>query len=57
MATHWLAFQPEILVKVDDGEVTIRSIAGTRPRQAGTREDELMAAELLADEKERSSNI
>ena len=48
---------PEILVKVDDGEVTIRPIAGTRPRQAGTREDELMAAELLADEKERAEHL
>ena len=48
---------PEILVKVDDGDVTIRPIAGTRPRQAGTREDELMAAELLADEKERAEHL
>lgn len=48
---------PEILVKVSDSKVTIRPIAGTRPRQAGTHEDELMAAELLADEKERAEHL
>ena len=48
---------PEILVRVSDGQVTIRPIAGTRPRQASLREDELMAAELLADQKERAEHL
>ena len=40
---------PEILVRVRDGAVTIRPIAGTRPRGATPEEDKALAAELLAD--------
>jgi anthranilate synthase component 1 len=48
---------PEILVRVRDGEVTIRPIAGTRWRGATPAEDERLAAELLADEKERAEHL
>ncbi len=48
---------PEILVRVRDGQVTIRPIAGTRWRGATKAEDEALAAELLADEKERAEHL
>ncbi|HWR39051.1 MAG TPA: anthranilate synthase component I [Patescibacteria group bacterium] len=47
---------PEMLVKLDKGKVYTRPIAGTRPRGKDTAEDELLAAELLADEKERAEH-
>jgi len=43
---------PEVLVRVEDGEVTVRPIAGTRPRGATPEDDATLAAELLADPKE-----
>jgi len=48
---------PEILVKVKDGKVTIRPIAGTRPRGATPEEDDRLSEELLADEKERAEHL
>ncbi|MBV9286682.1 MAG: anthranilate synthase component I [Hyphomicrobiales bacterium] len=48
---------PEILVRVRDGKVVIRPIAGTRPRGRSPREDEALAAELLADPKERAEHL
>ena len=48
---------PEILVRVRAGEVTIRPIAGTRPRGATPEEDKRLAAELLADAKERAEHL
>ena len=48
---------PEILVRVRDGEVTIRPIAGTRWRGATAAEDDRLAADLLADEKERAEHL
>ena len=48
---------PEILVRARDGIVTIRPIAGTRPRGATPHEDQAMAAELLADPKERAEHL
>ncbi len=48
---------PEILVRVKNGQVTIRPIAGTRPRGATPEEDKRLAAELLADEKERAEHL
>ncbi len=48
---------PEILVRVREGEVTIRPIAGTRWRGKTPAEDEALAAELLADEKERAEHL
>ena len=48
---------PEILVRVRDGEVTIRPIAGTRPRGASPEEDRANEASLLADPKERAEHL
>jgi len=48
---------PEILVRLRDGEVTIRPIAGTRPRGATPDEDRALEAELLADPKERAEHL
>lgn len=48
---------PEILVRVRDGEVTIRPIAGTRRRGKTPSEDAALADELLADEKERAEHL
>ncbi|QDZ07226.1 anthranilate synthase component I [Sphingomonas panacisoli] len=48
---------PEILVRVRDGEVTIRPIAGTRPRGKTASEDEENRASLLADPKERAEHL
>ncbi len=48
---------PEILVRVREGEVTIRPIAGTRPRGATPEDDKRLAAELLADAKERAEHL
>jgi anthranilate synthase component 1 len=43
---------PEVLVRVEGDEVTVRPIAGTRPRGADPAEDDALRAELLADAKE-----
>jgi anthranilate synthase component 1 len=48
---------PEILVRVREGEVTIRPIAGTRPRGASREEDIANEASLLADPKERAEHL
>ncbi|MES2289394.1 MAG: anthranilate synthase component I [Pseudomonadota bacterium] len=48
---------PEILVRVRDGEVTIRPIAGTRPRGKTAVEDADNRAGLLADPKERAEHL
>lgn len=48
---------PEILVRVRDNTVTIRPIAGTRKRGADTAEDNALAADLLADEKECAEHL
>jgi anthranilate synthase component I len=48
---------PEILVKAERGVVTIRPIAGTRPRGATPHEDEAFEAELLSDPKERAEHL
>ncbi|WP_322795966.1 anthranilate synthase component I [Tepidiforma sp.] len=48
---------PELLVRVEDGIVVTHPIAGTRPRGATPEEDDRLAAELLADEKERAEHI
>ncbi|MGH7475152.1 MAG: anthranilate synthase component I [Longimicrobiales bacterium] len=48
---------PEVLVRLEDGAVTVRPIAGTRPRGANDAEDALLADELLADEKERAEHL
>jgi anthranilate synthase component 1 len=48
---------PEILVKTSRGKVTVRPIAGTRPRGATPHEDKALEAELLADPKERAEHL
>jgi anthranilate synthase component 1 len=48
---------PEILVRVREGKVSIRPIAGTRRRGATTAEDKALAEELLADPKERAEHL
>ncbi|GGH21754.1 anthranilate synthase component I [Alsobacter metallidurans] len=48
---------PEILVRARDGKVTIRPIAGTRPRGATPALDKALGEELLADEKERAEHL
>ncbi|MFQ5746104.1 MAG: anthranilate synthase component I [Gemmatimonadota bacterium] len=48
---------PEVLVRVEEGEVTVRPIAGTRPRGSGEEEDRALADELLADGKERAEHL
>jgi anthranilate synthase component I len=48
---------PEILVRVRDGHVTIRPIAGTRPRGISPSDDKRLAEELLADPKERAEHL
>jgi anthranilate synthase component 1 len=48
---------PEILVRVRDRKVTIRPIAGTRPRGATPAADRALARELLADPKERAEHL
>lgn len=48
---------PEILVRVQDGEVTIRPIAGTRKRGATPTRDKELAEELLSDPKELAEHL
>ncbi|MFI4967911.1 MAG: anthranilate synthase component I [Gammaproteobacteria bacterium] len=48
---------PEVLVRVEKGEVTLRPIAGTRPRGSTLEEDAHLAEELLADPKERAEHV
>ncbi len=48
---------PEILVRVMDGQITIRPIAGTRPRGATPEQDRANEESLLADEKERAEHL
>ena len=48
---------PEILVRLREGEVTIRPLAGTRPRGRNAEEDRQLSEELLADPKERAEHL
>ena len=48
---------PEVLVRLRDGTVTIRPLAGTRPRGATPHEDKALEEELLADPKERAEHL
>jgi anthranilate synthase component 1 len=48
---------PEILVRLRDGKITIRPIAGTRPRGATPEQDRALEAELMADPKERAEHL
>ena len=54
---HVVGSSPEILVRLENGVVTLRPIAGTRPR-GGTREADLaMEKDLLSDPKERAEHV
>ena len=48
---------PELLVRVERDTITLRPIAGTRPRGATPADDERLAAELIGDEKERAEHV
>jgi anthranilate synthase component 1 len=48
---------PEVMARVEDGEVTVRPIAGTRPRGTSERDDAALAAELVADPKELAEHV
>ncbi len=54
---HLVGASPEIMVRAEDGEITIRPLAGTRKRGATPAEDQALADELLADEKERAEHV
>ena len=54
---HIIGASPELLVRVEDNEVTIHPIAGSRGRGATPTEDDLLAEELRADPKERAEHV
>ena len=54
---HLIGSSPEILVRVEDGTVTVRPLAGTRKRGRDDAEDLRLAEELVADPKERAEHI
>ncbi|MDH5185424.1 MAG: chorismate-binding protein, partial [Gammaproteobacteria bacterium] len=54
---HIVGSSPEILTRVEDGEVTVRPIAGTRPRGKTEEEDKALEADLLADPKELAEHL
>jgi anthranilate synthase component 1 len=54
---HIIGASPELLVRVEEGEVTIHPIAGSRGRGATPEEDEKLAEELLHDPKERAEHV
>jgi anthranilate synthase component 1 len=56
-ATQIVGSSPEILVRLQGGTITVRPIAGTRPRGRTHEEDLALEAELLADPKERAEHL
>ncbi len=54
---HVVGASPEILVRLEGDTVTVRPIAGTRRRGVSFEEDQALADELLADEKERAEHV
>ena len=52
-----LGSSPEIMVRVENGKITSRPLAGTRPRGATPEEDKRLEEELLADPKERAEHV
>ncbi len=54
---HVVGSSPEVLVRVEDGEVTVRPIAGTRPRGATEEADLALERDLLSDEKEIAEHL
>ena len=58
MGDHYIiGSSPEILVRLEDGAVTVRPLAGTRPRGATQEQDEALEASLLADPKELAEHL
>ena len=54
---HVVGASPEILVRLEGDTVTVRPIAGTRPRGKTMQEDDTLAKDLLADPKERAEHV
>ena len=54
---HVVGASPETMVRISGGTITLRPIAGTRPRGATPEEDARRAEELLADPKERAEHV
>ena len=54
---HVVGSSPEVLVRVEDGEVTVRPIAGTRPRGATEEADHALEVDLLSDAKEIAEHL
>lgn len=54
---HVVGASPEILVRLEDGEITVRPIAGTRKRGRNEKEDRALAEELQNDPKERAEHV
>jgi anthranilate synthase component 1 len=55
--TKLIGASPEVLVKLTDGKIELRPIAGTRPRGGTRDEDAALEKELMADPKERAEHI
>lgn len=55
--SHIVGSSPEILARVQDGKVTVRPIAGTRPRGKTPEQDQALAKDLLADPKEIAEHL
>ena len=55
--TRLIGASPEILVRLTDGRIELRPIAGTRPRGKDEETDQELAKELMADPKERAEHI
>lgn len=54
---HVVGSSPEILVRLEQGQVTVRPIAGTRPRGATEQEDRALEQDLLQDPKELAEHL
>jgi anthranilate synthase component 1 len=54
---HVIAASPEMHVRLESGVAEVRPIAGTRPRGVSPDEDDALADDLLADEKERAEHV
>jgi len=55
--THIAGSSPEVLVRVNQGRIQYRPIAGTRPRGASDEDDRRIADEMIHDEKERAEHV
>ncbi len=54
---YLIGTSPEVLVRVEEGRLTTRPLAGTRPRTGDRERDAQVEAELLGDEKERAEHV